>query len=46
MVNVFQVADGDLGIDAGRIKSRVAEELLDHSDVRSVFVHVGGAAVA
>jgi hypothetical protein len=37
--------DGHRGVDAGGIESRVAEELLDDSDVGPVFVHVGGATV-
>ena len=46
MVNLFQVRDCHGGVNAGRIKSGVAEKLLDDSDVGPVFVHVGRATVA
>jgi len=45
LVNLFQMRDRYGGVDAGGIESSVAEELLDDSDVGSVFVHVGGATV-
>lgn len=45
-VNLLQVRDGDLGVDAGGVEPGVAEELLHDADVGAVFVHVGRAAVA
>jgi len=45
-VNVAQLADVHLGINLGRFEAAVTEQLLDISDVRAVFQHVGRATVA
>jgi hypothetical protein len=45
-MNIAQLADVHLGINLGRLKAVVPEQLLDVPDVRAVFQHVGGATVA
>ncbi len=45
-VHFLQLADVDLGIDCGRLEFFVAKQLLDVTDVRAAFEHVGGARVA
>ena len=42
-VDFLQLADVDLGIDGRGFKALMPEQLLDVSDVRSAFKHVGGA---
>ena len=46
LVNLFQVRDRDLDVDASGVEAGVAEELLHDADAGSVFVHVGRAPVA
>ena len=43
VVDLAQVGDGHLGVDAGGVEPRVAEHLLDQADVRAVLEHVRGA---
>jgi hypothetical protein len=45
-VDFLQLADVDLGIDRGGFQALVAKQLLDVTDVRAAFEHVGGAGVA
>ena len=45
VVNLFEMRNGDLGIDAGGVEATVAKQLLDKADVRAVLKHVGGAGV-
>jgi len=40
-----QLDDGYVGVDLGGVEPRVSEQLLNESDVGSVFKHVRGAAV-
>ena len=44
-VDLLQLPDCHLGVDAGGFKPGVAEELLDVSDIRPVFEHKGCASV-
>ena len=40
-VDLFERADGDLGVDHGRVELDVAEDHLDVADVAAVLVHEG-----
>ena len=44
-MHFLQLTDIDLGIDRGGFELFVAEQLLDVTDVRAAFEHVGGACV-
>jgi len=44
-VDFLQLADGDFGVNGGRLQLLVAEQLLDETDVRAVLQHVRGATV-
>ena len=44
-VDFLQLADGDFGVDGGRLQLLVSEQLLDVADVRPAFEHVRGAGV-
>ena len=45
-VDLFQVIDGDVGIDLGGFQGFMAQHLLQVSDGSAVFEHVGGTGVA
>jgi len=44
-VDFLQLADGDFGVNGGRLQLLVSEQLLDVADVRAAFEHVRGAGV-
>jgi len=44
-VNFLKLFDAHLGVDGGGVEFLVAEQLLDETDVRAVFQHVGGAGM-
>lgn len=45
-MDFLQLADGDFGVNRGRLQLLVSEQLLDVADVRAAFEHVRGARVA
>ena len=46
IVNLLQVGDGNLRVNAGGIEPFVPQKLLNQADVCPVFEHVGGTGVA
>ena len=45
-MDVFQVGDGDAGVDLGGGKGFVAQQFLYNPDIGFVFQHYRGAGVA
>ena len=45
-MDLFQIVDGDVGIDLSGFQRLVSQHLLQVSGGSSVFEHVGGAGVA
>ncbi len=45
-VDLFQVVDGDMGIDLGGFQGFMAQHLLQMSDGSSIFEHVSCTGVA